>query len=165
MTPGLFTIAASPPLAALFGGAVNLDFDRSFVVQMVLFAFLIVVLKPLLFDPVLKVFEEREKRTDGARADARKMQEEAGALLTRYERELERVNQVAAQERERIRTETSKLEAEILGEARAVAAGVVDEGRRKIESEVSTIRFDLGRESEKIAHEIASRVLGREVRR
>jgi F-type H+-transporting ATPase subunit b len=149
----------------MFGGAVNIDFDRSFAVQMVLFVFLWIVLKPLLFDPVLKVFEEREKRTEGARAEARQMQEEAGALLTKYENALQDVNKVAAQERERIRTETSKLEAEILGEARAVAASVLEEGRRKIESEVSSIRFDLGRESEKIASDIATQILGREVRR
>jgi F-type H+-transporting ATPase subunit b len=148
----------------MFGGAVTIDFDRTFLVQMVLFGFLILVLKPMLFDPVLKVFEEREKRTEGARAEAREMQEEAGELLTRYEKKMEQVNQVAADERERIRNETSKLEAEIIGEARTVAAGVVAEGRTKIESEVSKIRFDLGRESEKLAQDIAQRVLGREVR-
>ncbi len=142
----------------------TIDFDRTFLVQMVLFSFLILVLKPLLFDPVLKVFEEREKRTEGARTEARKMQEEAGDLLRRYERELERVNQVAAQERERIRTETGKLESEILGEARSVAAKVVDDGRKKIDGEVASIRFDLGRKSEQLSREIAQRVLGREVR-
>jgi F-type H+-transporting ATPase subunit b len=148
----------------MFGGGVTIDFDRTFVVQMVFFGVLILLLKPLLFDPVLKVFEEREKRTEGARAEAREMQEEAGELLTKYEQKMEQVNQVAAEERERIRTETAKLEAEILGEARTVAAGVVSEGRARIESEVSKIRFDLGRESEKLAQEIAQRVLGREVR-
>src|SRR3954453_8637843 len=62
------------------------DFDLSFLLQMLVFASLIVVLRPLLFDPVLRVFEERERRTDGARDSARAMQEEAGALLSRYER-------------------------------------------------------------------------------
>jgi F0F1-type ATP synthase membrane subunit b/b' len=57
------------------------DFDLTFVLMMVVFAALIVVLKPLLFEPVLRVFEEREKRTEGARDSARAMQEEAGALL------------------------------------------------------------------------------------
>lgn len=164
MTPGLFSTFASPPLAAMFGGAVTIDFDRTFIIQMILFGFLILVLKPLLFDPVLKVFEEREKRTEGARAEAREMQEEAGELLTKYEQKMEQVNQVAAEERERIRSETSRLEAAILAEARIIAAGVVAEGRSKIESEVSKIRFDLGRESEKIAQEISHSVLGREVR-
>src|SRR2546422_537873 len=54
--------------------AVNIDFDLTFIGQMVIFAALIVVMKPLLLDPVLGLFEEREKRTDGAKAAARVMQ-------------------------------------------------------------------------------------------
>ena len=73
------------------------DFDLTFVLQMLLFAALIVVLRPLLFEPVLRVFEERERRTEGARAEARQMQEEAGELLSRYEGELARVHEVARQ--------------------------------------------------------------------
>lgn len=155
-------------LDALLGGmssagGVKFDFDRTFLVQMVLFMGLILVLKPLLFDPVLRIFEQREIRTDGAKAEARRMQEEAGKLLRRYEQELEKINRVAAEEREILRGETARLEAEILGEAREVAARIVEEGREKIEKEVSSIRFDLGSQSERIATELAQRVLGREV--
>lgn len=145
-------------------GGPNIDFDQSFIAQMVVFAALIVVLKPLLFDPVLNLFEEREKRTDGAKAEARRMQEEAGELLRRYERELERVNRVAAEERDRIRSETAKLEAQILGEARAAAAKILADGRAAIEEELMAIRFDLGRDSERLARDVAERALGREVR-
>ena len=157
--------AGSMPLAllAMSGGGVRIDFDRSVLVQMVIFAALVVVLKPLLFDPVLRVFEERERRTEGYRAEARRMQEEAGELLRQYERELDRVRQVASQERERIRAETSQLEAEILAEAQQATTQMLDEGRRQIEAEVNAIRFELGQQSERIAAHIASRVLGREV--
>lgn len=160
---GLATTPLRSSLLLAASGGVNIDFDKSFVAQMVIFALLVVVLKPLLFDPVLAIFEQREQRTEGAKAEAREMQEEAGALLRKYERELQRVNQVAAEERDRLRTETSRLEAEILHEAREVTTRVVDEGRRKIETEVNAIRFDLGRQSERIARELAARVLGREV--
>ncbi len=91
------------------------------------------------------------------------MQERAGELLRNYERELERVNQAAAEERERIRSETAKLEAQILEEARQAAAKIGDEGRARIAKEVNAIRFDLGRQSEQLAREIAARVLGRSV--
>lgn len=157
-------VTLHPILGAAMSGGISIDFDKTFVLQMIIFAGLILALKPLLFDPVLAVFEEREKRTDGAKAEARSMQEEAGELLRRYEKELEKVSQVAAQERDRARSETSKLEAEILGEARKVAARIVEEGRKKLESEISSARFDLGRQSEQVAREIAQRVLGREVR-
>jgi len=144
-------------------GGVPLDFDRTVLLQIVLFAVLIVVLKPLLFDPVLKVFALREERTEGARATARELQEKAGELLQRYEKELERVKQVAADERDLLRAETSKLETEILNEAREATARIVEEGRRKIESEVNSIRLAVGAESEKVAQMIVDRVVGQGV--
>jgi F-type H+-transporting ATPase subunit b len=151
-------------LLAMSGGGVRIDFDRTFLVQMVIFTALIVVLKPLLFDPVLRVFQERERRTEGAREDARLMQEEAGELLQEYERALARVRQVASEERERIRADTRKLEAQIMEEATATAAAIVQEGRTKIASEVAGMREELDAQAASIAQEMASSVLGRSVR-
>jgi len=154
------TSAAEGAAELLAGGGVTIDMDRTVIVMMVVFALLIIVLKPLLFDPVLKVFALREERTEGARATARELQEKAGELLRRYEKELERVHQVAAEEREQLRNETAKLEAEILREAREVTTRIVEDGRRKIETEVNAIRFSLGKESERVAQLIVERVSG-----
>src|SRR5687768_15746019 len=149
-------------MLAMSGSPIDLDFNNVVVFQAVIFVFLIVVLKPLLFDPMLKVFGLREERTEGARETARELEEQAGELLTRYEAELTRVNQAAAEERDRLRAETTKLEAQILNEARAAAAKIVDDGRRRIETDVNAIRFELGKQSERLASDIATRVLGRE---
>ncbi len=150
-------------LAVPAGAGISIDLDLTFTLQMLLFAVLIVVLKPLLLDPVLRVFEERERRTDGAKAAAREMQQKAGELLQRYEAELVKVGKAAAEERDRMRVETARLEAEILTEARTAAAHVLEQGRTEIEQQVERIRFDLGRKSERLAREMAARALGREV--
>jgi F-type H+-transporting ATPase subunit b len=152
----------SPRVLAMSGSPIELDFNHVVVFQVVIFSFLILVLKPLLFDPMLKIFALREERTEGARNTARELEEEAGELLTKYESELRRVNQAAAEERDRVRAETAKLEAQILKEAREAAAKIVDEGRRRIDNEVNAIRFELGKQSERLATDIATRVLGRE---
>ena len=153
----------APPLLGLAGGSgVSLDFDNTLAFQFAIFVALMFLLEPLLFAPVLRVFAIREARTEGAKAQARELDEQAGELYQRYQRELERVNRVAAEERDRVRAETTKLEAEILHEARAATARVVDDGRHQIEEEIGRIRFDLGRESERLAQDIAARVLGRE---
>lgn len=141
--------------------SMTFDFDLTFVLQMLFFAALIVVLKPLLFEPVLRVFEEREKRTDGARQNARQMQEEAGALLSRYEQELAKVHEVARQERDRARADTARAEAELLAQARDSANRIVEEGRLRIERERRQIQFGLGQESERLARSVAEVVLGR----
>jgi len=149
--------------SASAAGGVPLDFDRTVLLQIVVFTVLIVVLKPLLFDPVLKVFSLREERTEGAKATARQLQEKAGELLQRYEKELERVQQVAADERELLRSETAKLEAEIMREAREATARIVEDGRRKLETEVNQIRLAVGAESEKVAQMIVEKVVGQGV--
>jgi F-type H+-transporting ATPase subunit b len=140
---------------------VTLDFDNTLGIQIVIFVLLMFLLEPLLFRPVLRVFALREERTEGAKAQARELDERAGEIYQRYQRELERVNRVAAEERDRVRAETSKLEAEILREARASVAKVVEDGRKQLAAEMTRIRFDLGRESERLSHDIVERVAGR----
>lgn len=150
--------------ARLFASAdVSVDFDLTFLVQFVLFTMFVIVMKPLLFDPLLRVFEEREHRTEGAKDEARAMDEKAGALFNQYEAELERVRHVAGQERERLRAETAKLEAQIMAEARAETARILAAGKARIAQEVEQMRAELEQNKPAMAAEIASRVLGREV--
>jgi F-type H+-transporting ATPase subunit b len=149
------------PVLALAGG-VSLDLDNTVVFQIGIFLVLMLVLEPLLFNPVLRIFALREERTEGERDRARALEEDAGELLERYEREVARVNQVASAERDRARAETAKLEAEILDEARRSVARIVEDGRARLNEEVQKMRFDLGRESERLAQDVAGRVLGRE---
>ena len=156
-------LTAKPAGEFLAAGGVVMDIDRTMLVQMAVFVLLIVVLSPLLFKPVLRLFEERERRTEGARSDARAMQEKAENLLERYQSKLEDVRITAGTERERLRAETLQLEAKILGQARQATSQIVEAGRAQIERETAGIRQDIGVQSRAIAREIGSRVLGREV--
>ncbi len=151
-------------LLFLSGADVNVDFDLSFVAQIALFGLFIVVLKPVLFDPLLKVFEEREKRTDGTRGEARKMDEKAAALIQRFDAEIEKVRHAANAERDRLRSETLKLEAKILAEAKAESTAIIERGRANITAEVSKLRAELQASRPALAQEIAGKILGREVR-
>jgi F-type H+-transporting ATPase subunit b len=84
-------------------------------------------------------------------------------LLDQYEAELARIQRTASDERDRVRTETAKLEEEILGDARNVSNQIVADGRAQIDAEVKRIRGQLERESAVMARQIASTVLGREL--
>ena len=135
----------------------------TFVLQMVAFAALVLILKPLLFEPLMKLFEERERRTEGAKLLARRMDERAGELLRRYEAELETVRRAAAEEREKLRAEGQRLEAQIVAEARTAAARLVEDGRKTLELEKKSLRAELFARAGDIARDIAARVLGREI--
>ena len=141
----------------------DLDFDLTFIAQFVLFTAFITVLKPLLLDPLLKVFEERERRTEGAKDVARDMDKKAAALLARYEAELDKVRREASAERERLRQDTARLEAQIMADARDETTKILDAGKARITAEVAQLRSELERTRPELAAQIASRLLGREV--
>jgi F-type H+-transporting ATPase subunit b len=151
-----------PPL---FASAIQLEISAVFLAQFVLFGLFVSLLKPLLFDPLIRVFEERERRTDGAKEEARSMDAKAGELLVRYEAELAKVRREASVERDRRRAETTKLEARIMAEARAETAGIIETGKARIAAEVAKLRKDLDAEKPALAAQIAARILDREVSR
>lgn len=153
-------------LSTLFlsGSDVNVDFDMSFLAQLALFGLFVVLIKPILLDPLLKLFEERERRTDGARAAARAMDERAGEILQKFEQEIELVRREAAVEREKLRAETAKLEVRIMDEAKADAQNILESGRARIATEMAQLRTELEAGRPALAEQIATKMLGREVR-
>jgi F-type H+-transporting ATPase subunit b len=144
--------------------AIRVDFDSTFLVQVVLFVALTLVLKPLLFDPMLRVFEERERLTDGAKAHARHLDEKAASALAHYESELAKARAAGSAEREKVRAEGVKREQEILASVRESTARVLEEGKRKAREDADRARAALREQSATLAQDLATRVLGREVK-
>lgn len=154
-SPGVL-LAAAPQ-------AITVDLDLTFVVQLVLFVGLTLVLKPVLFDPMLKLFEEREKRIDGAKMQARHVDEKSATALAKYEAEMAKARAAANAEREKIRAAALKREQEILAEVRAATGKVIEDGKRAARAEAERVRAALSAEASTMARELAGRVLGREV--
>jgi F-type H+-transporting ATPase subunit b len=146
------------------GGGVDVDFDPTVFIMVALFIFLWIVLKPLLFDPMLRLFEERERRIDGAKLLARKIDEKSAGALTRYETEMQRARTSANADREKLRAEGLKREAEILAKVRASTAATVEASRKEMLDAAAAARKGLSSDMQSIAADFASRALGREVR-
>ena len=145
------------------GGAVSVDIDFTFLAQVVLFFLLFFLLKPILFDPMLRLFEERERRIDGAKTEAREMFSAADAKIALYEEQLTQVKRQAGEERDKLRAEGQRREQAILAKVRAETNARLEEGKAKIAKEGDALRAELAVTSQTLAREIASRVLGREV--
>ncbi|HSY24376.1 MAG TPA: ATP synthase F0 subunit B [Polyangiaceae bacterium] len=143
--------------------AIDVDFDATFLIQLVLFVALTLILKPLLFDPMLKLFEEREKLTDGAKAQARKMDEKSATALAEYEAAMAKARAAANVERERVRAEGLKREAEILAAVRTSTTKVLEDGKKTAQAEAQRARASLKADAPKLAEELVERVLGRKV--
>jgi F-type H+-transporting ATPase subunit b len=151
--------------AAVAPRAINVDVDLTFLVQVVLFVGLTLVLKPLLFDPMLRLFEERERRIEGAKLQARKIDEKSGSALAKYTAEMARARSGGSAERDRIRAEGLAREQQILGAARAAATKVLDDGKRAAQADADRVRTTLRAQTAEMAGDLAARALGREVSR
>ena len=156
-------LAASALSDARSGGGVDVDINWTFAIQLGLFFILFLLLGPLLFNPMLRLFQEREKRIEGAKNEAREMYAEADAKIAKYEEELVGVKRAASEERDKLRAEGQRREQQILAQVRAETNALLTEGKAKIGKEGDSLRKELDLASQQIAREIATRVLGREV--
>lgn len=148
---------------AMAEGGVNVDLDASLFVQVGLFVILLVVLKPLLFEPMLKLFEEREKRIEGTRREASKEDERSAKALAKYESIVAKAREAGTQERDALRAEGARKEAELMATVRAMTTTTVEQGRSNIARETKSVRDELAVSTTELSHVIAARVLGREV--
>lgn len=158
------THSAHSVSSALAEGGIDVDLDLTVFGQVALFVVLMLALKPLLFDPLLKLFEEREKRIEGARAESHALDKASAAAQTRYEDEMQKARGQANAERDKLRAEGIRSESEILAEARAHTAKKLEDGRGVLANELAGARALLDREAADLGAHVAARVLGREIR-
>jgi F-type H+-transporting ATPase subunit b len=144
--------------------AISVDFDATVAVQVVLLVVLTLALKPLLFDPILKLFEERENRIEGVKAAARQIDEKSGTALATYEAEMAKARAAANAERDAQRALGLKSEQEILAKAREETSRVIDEGKRAVQAAAANARVTLKADSATLIQEVAASAIGREVR-
>lgn len=162
MTPSsiLVALAQAAPQAS---DQQLLDVDGTALVQLGVFLLTMLVLRPLLWKPYLRVREERTRRVDGFREDAKRLEGEAAARLSKVEAELAEARRTGSQERARVRQEAQKREQEILAQAQAAAQKTIVEAKAKVEAALSSERSNLKTRAEALGREAAERVLGRRV--
>jgi len=144
-------------------GGVNLDFDATLFVQVGFLIVLWLVLKPVLFDPMLKLFEEREKRIEGAIKKARRIDEESAEAMTSYNEQVAKARAEGAAEREKLRAEGLRKESDLLSKVRTDTQKQVDAARAQMEKDAAAVRASLQPQTRELAKDFAKRVLGREV--
>lgn len=140
-----------------------ISLDTSILYQAVLFVVLWYLLKKILFQPYLKLLEEREQKTTGAQHDSTDLEREGARLRAQYEEKLAQAQAVAQAAKEEI-VQSGRVERErILSEARAEAAQILERIRHEIGAVVGEERRRAAAEATALAAEMASKALGRKV--
>jgi F-type H+-transporting ATPase subunit b len=137
------------------------ELNATFLLQLAGFLLLVAWLTPFLFEPFLKLFEEREKRIVGAAEEAKRLggsADERALLIEARTREAQaEARQVLAQFREKAQLR----EAEIIGAAREKAGERLEEARADLFAATETARRNLREEAKALSNDIVQKVLGR----
>ena len=137
--------------------------DITAVYEIVLFLILWAILDRVLFRPYLKLLDERERRTGGARAEIVDLQTQAERLRARYEEKISVADAEGRAAREAILTEGREQRDGIVGSAREEAARLLETVRGEIARQMQHERQLAVAEASTVARDMARKILGREV--
>jgi F-type H+-transporting ATPase subunit b len=145
------------------GNVPLIDIDLTVVIQLALFGLMFVLANKLLFQPYLKLREQRIAGIDGARAEAARMSAEADGKLVDYETKLATARGKAAEEQRKIRAEASAHERDVADKARTAAQQALEVASATVARETETARGELVPQAQLIARRMTTQLLGREI--
>ena len=157
IVPGL--VLAAAPAEHGEGGGGLISVDKSLIVQMVNFLFLLVILYRLLYKPLLAKMEERTgaiKRSleaaEAARAEAARQQEENAARLRAAYTEAQAIRAAALKE-------AGEEQRKLVEAARREAQQLVESAKAQMDSDVRRAREELRREVSDLAIAVAEKLV------
>jgi len=161
----VFAVAAVSTLARPAAASTNLELVPDFFgILPLLILFFVLLMFPanaLLFKPIFRVLDEREKRTNGTRQRAEKIMRDAEETLANYERAVRDVRDEAERDR-KSNVATARTEnASVTAEARSQAQAEAERAGRELAAALEESRVVMREQAESIAAEAAARVLGR----
>ncbi len=141
--------------------AALISLDSSIIAAILIFLVLIFLLNRLLFQPLLRIQAERESRTTGLVAQARRSLDHHLELFDQYQATLKKARLEGYRRQEQVRSEALRKRAEILEAARKDAEHLTQQSRDTIQAQVKSAKEELGREAREIARGIAVTILQR----
>ncbi len=148
---------------ALLSEGSIIDLDGTIWIQLALFGVAFFVLRPLIFRPMIALFEARENAIEGSKLEALRLQDEASAESDEFDVEMRRIRLQAGEERDRLRVEGKRLERTVLDRVREETDKQLAEADTKLKSEAVKLRSEIQQNVPTLAKQIASKMLNREV--
>jgi F-type H+-transporting ATPase subunit b len=137
------------------------ELNATVLIQAVIILVLMAWLSPVLFGPVMKVFEERDRRIHGAADEAKRQLVSADEKTAVVEQKTKEAQQKARAVLVDLREQARAIEQGVLDQARDKAAARIDEARAELFEATETTRKALKGDANAIADEIVKKVLGR----
>jgi len=148
---------------ALLSEGSIIDLDGTIWIQLGLFAVAFFVFRPLIFRPMVALFEARENAIEGSKLEALRLQDEASAESEEFDAEMRRLRLQAGEERDRLRAEGKRLERTVLDRVREETDKQLTEADAQLKTEAAKLRAEIDGSVPTLAKQIASKMLNREV--
>jgi F-type H+-transporting ATPase subunit b len=117
--------------------------------------------RPVFFKPIVRVLEERAKRTEGARARAARLEASAEEKHAAYRRAIDKVRVEIYAEQEAARHAALEERSKLLRESRQRAYERVREAKERLARELESAKAEVERQSARLAEEAVRRILAR----
>jgi len=137
--------------------------DHSIVYQVILFVVLWLILNKLLFQPYLRLLEEREQKTTGAQHDSVDLEHEGAKLKAQYDEKMAQGQAAGYAAKEAINQDARQQREKILGQARDEATRSLEQVRQEVATAMEQEKRLAAAEVSAVASDMVNKVLGRRV--
>lgn len=142
------------------GGSL-LSVDASLVFVLIIFVVLIFFVNKLVFQPIAKVLDERERLTTGAAGETKKYLKSYDQQLSNYQEKIREARAESYRMLESQRSEALSERGRILSEVKTEVAGKIELKKKEIESASKDAQVRLESDARAMAESISRNLLNR----
>ncbi|MBH1989522.1 MAG: ATP synthase F0 subunit B [Myxococcaceae bacterium] len=136
-----------------------MEVNSTLLVQLFLFLSLLAWLSKFLFAPMQKLFDERERRIEGARIEALRLQKEAQQRLEEVELRIHQAQKEARLALIALQAEGARFHREILDTARKQNAQELKAAQEALHEQIETVRAELLAMQPEISQRVSERLV------
>ncbi|MBA4349328.1 MAG: hypothetical protein C0415_04995 [Thermodesulfovibrio sp.] len=136
-----------------------LEFNQWYFVLVVNFFVLLFVLNAILFQPLKKVFKEREAATKGALDEVKEMEAKKEESIAKMNAELAGARTKAKQMANVLKEAGLSKQKEALSKAEAEAVEMIEKARKELQTEAEKARATLRADIERFSDEIVRKLV------
>jgi F-type H+-transporting ATPase subunit b len=140
-----------------------IDIDWTLFMQIANFLILVFLLNMVLFRPIRGILKERQGILSGLQSDISSLSESEHGVRQDIQSELLSARKSGINKRDMIKQEGSAVEAGLMEKAKAEVDDEMARMAAKIKADVAAARDALKPQAESFAHDLATKILGREM--
>ena len=130
----------------------------NFVIQFVSFIILVFVLKHLLFQPMLSIFQQREAKTEQPFETASQLSRQIEQQLIQYKEKITQAQAEAKEIKAQLKREGVAVERELIDTARKESFQALEAARQTIAKESSQIKAKLEKEVDNLSMAVFDKI-------